>query len=402
MSNTLLNISMITKESLRVLKNELGFAKNVNRQYDSQFSKSGAKIGSVLNIRKPVKFTVTDGPSLNLQNQTDQSVALTVDQQKHVAFQFSSKEMALSIDEFSSRYIQPAVAALANKIDFDGLALYKDVYNAVGTPGTTPSTLAVALGANRKLSDSGCPVDGLRSAILNPAAEAGMIDGLKGLFHSGEQLKAQYEKGMMGVAAGFKWKMDQNVNVHVTGAQGGAGLVNGASQSGNSLVTDGWSNSITGLLKEGDIFTIENVYAVNPQSRQSTGALQQFVVTADVNSDGSGNATISISPAITTSGAYQTVNSAPANNAAITVLGAASTSTPANLAYHKDAFCLGMADLPLPGGVDMASRASDPDSGLSIRIVKAYDINNDTFPCRLDVLYGWQTLYPELACRIMG
>lgn len=400
MSNTLLNISTITKESLRVLKNELGFSKGVNRQYDNKFAVSGAKVGSVINIRKPVRYEVTDGAVLNIQNQTDQSVPLTLDQRKHVGFQFTSEELTLSIDEFSDRYIKPAVCALANKIDLDGLGLYKKVYNSVGTPGTTPATFGVMTDAGTKLSEFATPVDSNRNICFNAGAHGSMADALKGLFQSQEQIKNQYEKGMMGLAAGFKIKLDQNVRQHSVGAHGGTPLTNGASQSGSSLVTDGWSSGVT-TIKEGDIFTIAGVNAVNPQSRESTGNLQQFVVTAD-NSDTTGDMTIAISPAITASGAYQTVDALPADGAAITMLGTASTLYPQNLAYHKDAFCLGMADLILPGGVDMAARASDPDSGMSVRLVRAYDVNNDTFPMRLDVLYGWTALYPELACRIQG
>lgn len=407
MGNSLLNISMITKESLRILKNELGFAKGVNRQYDDQFAKSGAKIGQTINIRKPVRYTVTDGAALNLQDVEDQSVALTLDQQKHVAFQFSSKELTLNIDEFSSRYIKPAVVALANKIDFDGLAQYTNIYQAVGTPGTTPDDLDDALNAKVKLDNAGCPVDDMRSIVVNPAAEADMVYGLKGLFQSSERIKEQYEKGMMGYAAGFKWKMDQNVNVHTTGAQGGTPEVKTtvSTQGATTIATEGWTSSAAERLKQGDVFTVDTVYAVNPQNRQSTGQLQQFVVTEDFDSDGSGEGNISVSPAMYTTGPYQNITAFPADGDAITVLDASSpggTATPVNMAYHRDAFVLGMADLELPGGVDMAARASDPDAGLSIRIVKAYDINNDTFPCRLDVLYGWKTVYPELACRIHG
>lgn len=400
MSNSLLNISMITKESLRVLKNELGFAKGVNRQYDDQFANKSAKIGSVINIRKPVRYTVSDGPALNIQDQSDQSVALTLDSQKHVGFQFSSKELSLNIEEFSDRYIKPAVCAIANKIDLDGLGMYKQVYNSVGTPGTTPATFLAMVQAGTKMSEFGAPVDDQRSICFNPDASGTMADALKGLFQSQDQIKKQYEKGLMGMAAGFKIKMDQNVRQHSVGSHAGSPLTNGAGQSGASLVTDGWTSGAV-TLKEGDIFTIADVYSVNPQSRESTGNLQQFVVTADV-SDVSGDMTIAISPSISASGQYQTVDALPADGKAITVLGTASTLYPQNMAFHKDAFVLGMADMPLPGGVDMASRVSDPDSGLSIRLVRAYDINNDTFPVRLDVLYGWKAVYPELACRIVG
>jgi len=407
MSNTLLNISMITRESLRILKNELGFAKGVNRQYDDQFAQNGAKIGSVINIRKPVRFTVTDGAALNIQDVTDQSVPLTLSNQKHVAFQFTSKDLALSIDEFSKRYIQPAVVALANKIDYDGLGLYSSVWNSVGVPGTTPNTALLMLQAMQKLDENAAPMDGERSICLNPAAQASMVDALKGLFQSSEKIKEQYEKGRMGEAFGATFKMDQNVQSFTTGDNyGDTILVNdtGAADGDTDLVLDGCEASAV-VFNVGDVFTIAGVYAVNPQSRQSTGSLMQFVVTQTTTADGSGNATVTYSPALQSTGQYQNISALPADDAAITPVQSASTDgvvTPQNMAYHRDAFVLGMADLPLPGGVDKAARASDPDAGLSVRIVRAYDINNDVFPCRLDILYGWAAVYPELACRIFG
>lgn len=400
MSNSLLNISMITKESLRILKNELGFAKGVNRQYDDQFAKKGAKIGSVINIRKPVRYTVSDGAALELQNIQDQSEALTLDSQKHVGFQFSSKELTLNIDEFSQRYIKPAICSLANKIDFDGLGLYQDVYNSTGTPGTTPNAFSYITDAGTKLSNMAAPIDDMRQIAWNPAGSGSMADGLKGLFHDQSEISKQYRKGLMGLAGGFSHFLDQNVRQHTVGSHAGTPLVNGANQTGSSLVTDGWtSGSVT--LNKGDVFTLADVYAVNPQNRQSTGQLQEFTVTAQV-SDTTGDMTIAISPSIVVSGQYQTVDGSPANDAAITVKGTASTAYPQNMAFHKDAFVLGMADLELPGGVDMAARAVDDDAGLALRIVRAYDINNDTFPCRVDVLYGWKSVYPELANRIWG
>lgn len=401
MANTLLTISKITNESLRVLKNNLAGSAGINKEYSKEFANKGAKIGSVINIRKPVRFTVRTGRTLDIQDVTDQSVALTLDTQAGVDFQFTSQDMALSIDEFSDRYIKPAVATIANKIDYDVMSLYKQVSNSVGTPGTVPNDLTEALDAGRKMKELGCPVDDNWWHIVNPECEAAVVNGLSGKFQAADEIAKQYKKGMMGMAAGFMWKMDQNVRQHTTGAfSGGTPLVNGASQSGASLITDGWSSGAT-TVKEGDVFTIANVYAINPQSRESTGVLQQFTITAD-NSDTTGDMTLAISPSIVTSGPYQNVSAAPADNAAITMLGSASTAYPQNMAFHKDAFTLGSADLPLPGGVDMAARASDSASGLSIRLVRQYDIREDVFPCRLDILYGVKAIYPQLACRVWG
>jgi hypothetical protein len=408
MSNQILTISKITRETLRVLENDLAFARGVNRNYDDQFGEAGAKIGDTINIRKPARYIGRSGQALNIEDQTETSVPLQLNTQFGVDIVFTTKDLKLSMDDFSERFLKPAVATVANKIDRDGLLMAKNsVYNAVGTPGTTPSALLTYLQAGIKMDFEACPKDAMRSIVVEPLAQGTIVDSLKGLFQESSEIAEQYRNGNMGRAAGFNWSMDQNVIQHTVGALGGTPLVNGASQTGSSIVTDGWTASAATRLKKGDVFTIASVYAVNPQNRQTTGQLRQFVCTADGVCDGSGNMTIAISPAINPPiggvfTQYQTVDSYPADNAALTVLGAASTVTPCNLAFHRDAFVLGSADLELPGGVDMAARVSDKKAGLSIRMVRQYDINLDRIPCRLDVLYGWAPLYPELACRIQG
>lgn len=409
MSNTHLNISMIAKESLRQLKNQLGFTKGANTQYSDEFAHKGAKIGNVINIRKPHRFTVSDGATLDLQNTTDQTESLTLDKRKHVAFQFSSSELTLNVDEFGKRYLVPAASALANEVDLDGLTLAKTkVWNSVGTPGTAPSTaaaaLTLALQAGQKLDENACPM-GDRSMLLNPAGQVAFVAGLSGLYQDQEQLKKQYLKGKMGTAAGFEWAMAQNIPAYTTGLMGGTPAVKTTivAQGATSVVLDGASATVTGFLKAGDVITFGGVYAVNPITKESTGALQQFVVQADVDVATS-EGTITFLPAMYSTGAYQNVDSLPVDGALITQFGHASSYanklTACNIAYHKDAFVLGTADLELPGGVDMAARATDPESGLSVRVVRQYDINNDTWPCRLDILYGWKAVYAELACRV--
>ncbi len=402
MSNTLLTISMITNEALRVLTNNLVFTKKVNRQYDSRFGIEGAKIGTTLNVRKPPRYVGRTGTALGVEDITEIQVAVALTTQFGVDINFTTADLLLNMDDFSNRYIKPAIATIANKIDYDGLQLYKTVANSVGTPGTVPNAFLTYLQAGVALDNNATPMDGDRSIVINPLMQATIVDALKGLFQSSTQIKEQYEKGKMGTSAGFDWYMDQNTAVHTVGPLGGTPLVNGASQTGASLITDGWTAAAASRLVQGDVFTIAGVYAVNPQNRQNTQALQQFTVTAAVSSDGSGNATIPISPSITTSGAFQTVTASPADNAALTIVGAANTVTPQGLAFHKDAFTLACADLPLPRGVDMAARVSDEQTGLSIRMVRAYDITTDKLPCRLDILYGWKELYPQLACRIQS
>ncbi|CAB4152297.1 Major capsid protein Gp5 [uncultured Caudovirales phage] len=404
MANTNLTISMVTKECLAVLENNLTFAKGCNREYDDQFAIGGAKIGDTINIRKPARYAGRTGATMSVEDHTETSVALQLDTQFGVDINFTSKELSLSIDEFSDRIIKPAMAVVANKVDAAGLLMaYQSVYNTVGTPGTVPTALKTYLQAGAKMDYEAAPRDGNRSIVLDPTAQVEIVDALKGLFQSGEQIKSQYEKGNMGLAGGFKWSMDQNIYTHTVGPLGGTPLVNGATAQGaTTLVTDGWTASAANRLKKGDVFTIANVFAVNPQTRVSTGQLRQFVVTADTDSSAGGAATIPISPAIASTGAFATVNALPADNAALTILGAANTLSPQHLAYHKNAFVLGCADLLLPKGVDMAARISDKQLGLSARMVRQYDIVNDKFPCRFDILFGWKALYPELACRIAG
>lgn len=399
--NTLLTISMITREALRVLENNLTFALRVNRQFDDKFGVDGAKIGNILNVRKPPQYIVAEGPGLVIQDATEQQTQVTLDKQYQVGLQFTSTDLLLSIDDFSQRFLQPACSAIANKIDQAGLALAQQINQSVGTPGTTPADLITYLNAGVKLDDSACPMDGQRSVILTPRMQATLVDALKGLFQQSSAIASQYTKGQMGTAAGFEFYMDQNAYVHTVGAWVGAGQVNDTPVSGaTSVITDTWTGSVTGLLKKGDIITFASVYAVNPQSRQSTGALKQFVVTADVDST-AGAATIPFSPAMIGPGSpFQNVDALAADNAVITVLGAASTVTPQGLAFHKDAFTFVSADLPLPKGVDMAARMSDKQLGISIRLIRDYDINTDAYPCRLDVLCGWAVLRQELACRI--
>lgn len=401
MANTLLTSSVITNEALAVLENTLVAAKNINRQYDDKFGVSGAKIGATINARKPPRYIGRTGNALSIEDATETSVPVTLTTLFGVDMSFSDIDLKLSVDDFSNRFIRPAVVTIANKIDFDLLTLMTNsTYNQTGVPGTTPASIDPYLDAGVLLDNNATPRDGRRSVVMNPRANATLTSSLKGIFNNQGTVSAQNKSGMMTEAYGFDWGMDQNVNVHTNGPLGGTPLVNGAAQVGSSLVTNGWTAAAALRLNKGDVFTIAGVFSVNPQSRQTTGVLQQFVVQANVSSDGTGAATITISPAIVATGAFQNVTASPASGAAITVSGAASVQSPQNIAYHPDSFTLVTADLEIPNGVDMAARKSN--SGLSIRLIRDYDINTNTRPCRLDILYGIAPLYPEWACRIAG
>ena len=404
MSNTLLTISTITREATMVLENNLTFAKGANRDYDDKFAVAGAKVGDTVNARKPPRYIGRSGQTLKIENSVETSVPVVLSTQFGVDIQFSSKDLLLNIDDFSKRFIKPAMAVVANKIDRDGLLLYQTVANCVGT-GAALTDLDYFLKGKALLSDAACPQDGQLSTVLAPWTEASMVQGLKGLFHSSSEISSQYETGNMGMAAGQKFSMDQNVYNHVYGVQGGTPLIDGAAVSGSSFLTKGWTSAAAVRLNKGDVFTITGVYAVNPQTRETTNQLRRFVVTSAFSSDGSGSGSIQVYPPLTVAGTgvqAPTVAQLPADAAPLTILGTTGQVVATNLIYHPAAFTLASADLPLPGGVDMAARVSSKKVGLSVRMVRAYDIVNDIFPCRLDVLYGWAAIYPELACRVQG
>lgn len=419
-TNTLLNASVITKEALIILENDLVAAKKVRRDFEDRFGSKGAaaniggKLGDTLNIRLPNKFRVRTTIALQNDNLVERSVALVVDKIAGADFTFSTKELTLNIDDFSERYIKPAVAAIANKIDFDVLGLYKGVYNQVGTPRTTPATF-LALGAvAKRFNESAVPRDGQRYLCYDPAAELALSDAFKGFFHPGPQVTMGIEDLELRQIAGLKLDMDQNIAQHTTGSvTNSTPLANLASSTGfrafvegDTLISIDGLNGATVTAKQGDTFTIANVYAVNPQSRQSTGVLQQFVVTADTTAASSRfdvsstPAYLNFLPAIYSTGPLQNVNSAPADNAAIVFFDPNSATSTQNLGFHKDAFALASVPLELPAGVHFAARESY--KGISMRIVRQYDINSDIIPCRIDVLYGVKVIYPELAVRLAG
>jgi hypothetical protein len=400
MSNSLLTIDMITRKSLEILENNLVITRNVNRQYDDSFAVEGAKIGSTLRIRLPDRALVTDGAALQVQADNEQFTTLTVSSQKHIGVNFTSAELTMQLDDFAERVLKPRVSQLASSVDADVATSYKGIANSVGTPGTTPATSLVLLQANQKLNEFATPMSP-RYATVNPAANAGLVEGMKGLFNPTGAISRQFKNGMMGegILGLDEINMSQSISNHTNGDWGTAITVT------STVATEGQSTlgiSFTGSSKTwnvGDVFTIGSVFAVNPQTRQSTGSLQQFTVTAVAT--GSSTATLSISPALYTAGnALATVNSFPQASAVVTMLGSANTGYPQNLVYHKDAISFATADLLLPQGVDMASR--QVHNGISLRIVRQYDINNDRLPCRIDVLYGYAAIRPVTAVRLWG
>jgi len=390
MANTLLTPTAVTREALRILHQKLNFIGNINRQYDSQFAVEGAKIGSQLKVRLPNQYTVRTGQTIDVQDTTETSETITMATQKGVDVEFSSVDLTLSLDDFSSRVLEPMMTVLAANIESDALSMYKDVYNQVDNVGSAATFNDILVG-RKKLVDNLAGGSGLK-CNLDTQTNVDMVDATKALFNSQSVISKQNMEGELGRTSGFDFFENTLMPRHTSGSDDGTGdyLIDGASQTGSTLVID----TGAGTLLKGDILTIAGVNRVHPETKVDTGQLQQFVVTAD---SGASATSLSVSPALTITGATQNVSGSPANNAIITKIGGASATHDISLGYAKDAFAFVTADLRLPRGVDFAAR--EVMDSISMRIVSDYDITNDTYPTRIDVLYGYKTLRAQTAVR---
>lgn len=397
MANSILTPTAVTRKALQILHQKLNFVGSINRQYDDSFAKTGAKIGDSLKIRLPNQYTVRTGASLSTQDTTETSTTLQIATQKGVDITFSSNELTLSLDDFSDRILQPAMAVLAANIEADALSMALDVYQAVNNVGSA-ITLNKALAARKALVDGLAPGND-RTLILNTQDNLDLVDGLKGLFQDSAEIAKQYRDGMVGRTAGFGSIYENTLlSSQTTGTAPSTTLytINGATATGATGVV---VQTGTATFKKGDVITLAAVNRCHPETKADTGVLQQFVVTADY---AGGAGTLAISPPIygPTSAGLQNVVALPLTGAAIVKVGGASAVYKPSLAFHKDAFTFATADLLLPGGVDFAAR--EVYDGISMRIVRQYAISTDTMPCRLDVLYGYKTIRAQLAARILS
>lgn len=421
MANALVTSTVVTNEVLRIAHNNSAFLGNMNTDYDDKWT-GQYKPGQTVNARRPVQFTHRTGSAANIQDITESSVPITVQPELGIDFAVSSNELALSVGsngnvskEFKERYLQPAGLKIAAILDYSiGQIIKNGAHQIVGTPGTPPATVADILNAQVPLDRMSVPRDGRRMAAIEPGANATIVAGLATLFNNQAMLGDQYKTGVIKTSLGLDFAMSQNVPSHTVGPLGGTPLVNGPNQgltnagatdnpyaATTALVTDGWTAAAAARLAQGDTFTIANVFSVNPETKQSTGVLQSFVVTAAASSDASGNATVTISPAIIAGGAFQNVTARPADNAAITITsGAANTTYTQNLVWHKDAVTFVSPKQELPGGMDMAYQASMADEGgISLRFVRGFDITNNRFISRFDVLWGAAVTLPNFVVR---
>lgn len=452
MANQLLTISQITNRALPVLANTCVVTDKFNRQYDKEFGVKGRKIGGTCNVRLPPRYLGTFGAALNVEPSTENYVPVSILYQFHVDIQFNTINMLLDIDDFEQRFIRPACMAIGNRIDSDGAYFaYQNTGNRGGTPGTAPTSFKAFSDARAVLVSEGMPKGMIPTAVLHPLAMSSMADSLKGLFNPQANIGDLFETGMVAAkTAGADWFEDPNIASYTTGSLLGTPVLAGATSAagGTALLTSGWAATgtleLSGLTnssaacKVGDTLTIKGVYPVNPQSRSQYGStLKSFVVlppggyaqmsgsaspggpqfatatlangtfnasTGLYTAGGSGLLTVTIGECVISGGQFQNVSAAPVSPYTVTLNQGATLATVSteNLYFHRDAFALAFADLPLPRTSVEASRAYDEDLGLSIRVATQYTINNDAEPTRMDVAYGFASLYRQLAQRVSG
>ena len=441
---------MITNRALPVLANTCVVTDKFNRQYDREFGQKGRKIGATCNVRLPPRYLGTFGPALNVESSTENYVPVSILYQYHVDIQFNTINMLLDIDEFESRFIQPACMAVGNRIDSDGAYFaMQNTANRIGTPGTPPTSYKNFSDARALLISEGMPRGMMPSAVLHPLASSSMADSLKGLFNPQADISKLYETGMVAAkTAGADWFEDPNIANYTTGTLSGTPVLAGATSptGGTALLTSGWAQTgtfeISGLSNQaevyvGDTLQISGVYPVNPQNRGRYGnTLKQFVVlppggyaqmagaaapggpqfntaslthgsfnaTTGLYTSSGGLLTVTVGECLISGGQFQNASAAPVSPYTVTVNGGAASGTASteNLYFHRDAFALAFVDLPLPRTAVEASRAYDEDLGLSIRVATQYTINNDAEPTRMDVAYGFSSLYRSLGVRVSG
>lgn len=409
MANRILTPDIIAKEALMQLDNELVMAGLVHRDYEEEF----VKVGSTISIRKPVKYEVTDGAVMNVQDSEEGKTTITIDKRKHVAFQFTSEELTLSVEKLSERHINPAMRQLANQVDQDLHALALKVPSWVGTPGSVIDAYSDFTKAPQRLAELAVPMDNL-SGVLPPADHYALAGTFSGLYIN-DVAKTALQRAKLPMLAGVDSYMTQNVATLTTGTRsGGTPVTNGASQTKTytevrdtnvqDLVCDGFTNAQT--LKAGEIITVgtgtTGLMAVNPRTGARLSYLREFVLQSDATVDGSGNVTLSISPAIIVSGPYKTCDMTSANTdgLAINFKGSASTVYTQPMVFHKNAFALAMRPLEMPAAAVNGSRQTWKN--LSVRVIPVWDGTNDVSKWRCDIFYGVKAIYPELATRISG
>lgn len=412
MANTTLTADIVAKEALAILDNELGWLGKLHRAHENEYDQkvNGYKPGATIRIRRPADFIVRSGATMNLQDVIEGYTNLVVDQQKGVDFSFTSQDLTLDIEDLSERVIKPAMTTIINDVARDvAEQMYRGTYNWAGTPGQTINSFADFGKGPERMDEMAIPSD-MRCALLSPADHWGLVGSQTALLNN-SLVGDAYREGSLGRIGGVDTYMSQVVPTHTNGtADNSTPLVDGGTQNvtydsvkntwSQTLITDGWDSAAT--LTAGTVFTIADVYMVNPKTKVKTNILQQFVITEAVtaNATTTSDTNLTISPPIITSGPHQTVDSVPANDAAITVAGAASTGYRQNMCFHKNAMALAVVPMEMPQGAVGGSQRTR--NGLSVRVQPVYDGVNDVSKWRMDLLYGRKLIDPRLITRLSG
>ena len=410
-NNNILTDDVIAKKALVLLKNNMVAARLVYRDYEKTFG----KVGDTIRLKLPFRTKSASGRTLVKQPLVDQTIPFKINRQEHVGLEYTVKDKTLDIEQFAERYLKSGMIQMANVVDRSILLTLKNAFHTSGTPGVRPGAFIDFANAAAKQTTYAVPDDGMRRAVIDPFTCASLSDEVTKLFKE-SMVEAAYKKGYKGPVSNYETYESQNLPKHTVGDHGGTPLMAAVGTNSDTIQTDGWDVSTTGLLLTGDVFTIAGVYGVNPQSYETTGILQEFVVQADVDSDAGGLATITFSPSMNDGtltqlnedgdtvslGAYQNITALPADGAPLTVLGVANTSYEQNYLFHRDAIALCVTNLELPKSAVVKERVYDPESGLSILLTQAYDINEMSEVTRIDIVWGAQLIYPELALRLWG
>lgn len=405
MANNIIVNGLAVKKALPILRNKLPMVMMANKDYEAQVTDENARAGGTIYIKRPPRYLGRDGELMQVENTVETALPMTL-LISGVDVSFSQKDLQLSMDDVKrgglDHVLEPAMTAIAAKIEAAGTALYRTVPNVVGTPGTPPTDPTLIATANAFIDSLGGTIGSDRYAVLDSFANASLAANLRLVFNPSDEISRAFLKGRMGNAYGFEFYTDPAIQSHTAGAYSGTPVVNGAGQTGSTLVTNGWTAGA--VLNAGDVIRFASgVQAVNPQTRQSTGQNFTAVVTSTATADGSGNMTLSIFPAITPSGQFQTVTASPANGIGITVLsGTTGQVSRQSLLYDKNAFTFASVPLADPGPSAEYSTSKDKMSGISLSIIRQYDINTNQLKTRFDVLYSWFASYPELAVRLQG
>lgn len=403
MANSLLTPDMITRAALVVLHQKANFLGNINTAYDSSFAKEGAKIGDSLRIRLPNQYTVSTGPTLAIQDNNELSVTLSVTSQKHIGMAFTTADLTMKVQDFTDRFIDPAVSALVANVEADALSMVEQIYQVVDNSNTSLS-LRQVLDARVKLVNALTPMDGRWTALLRPQDNADLVNANKGLFQAATEIASQYKQGKMGTTGGFDFYENTSIPTHTSGT---TSVVNNLSITTSLTVSattptsslDTLNNTgPQGTWKAGDVFTLSTVFRAHPETKANTGELQQFVVTADVGA--TSVQALPFSPPVYLTGPRQNVIATAFTAATIVKVGTPAYIYKPSIFFHPDAFTFATADLVMPDGVDFKGR--QVKDGISMRLLRQYDVNYDRVATRLDILYGYKTLRAQLAARVLS